>query len=234
MTLPVYIFGQSGNMGQALSRVSESLDASLCAELSQAAVAIDFTSPQGLMDSLRQSVDMGKPLVSGSTGLEQHHQQALKFASRTIPVLWAANMSLGMNLLYQLAEQASRMIGDQADCEIVEAHHTHKKDAPSGSALELGRCIAGARGHDFERVARLSREGPEVARQPGEIGFSSIRAGDIIGEHTAIFALRGQRLELTHRVTDRKIFAQGAIHAAHWLADQLPGLYNFADTLDSA
>ncbi len=227
----IYIFGQSGRMGQAISQLCNAQHITVHQSLEQADVAIDFTSPAGFSNSLDKAFNAGKPFVSGTTGLATQHHQALQQAARKIPVMWSANMSLGMNVLYRLAEQTTQLLGDQADCDICEAHHKHKKDAPSGTALELGRRIANARGVDFDAVSRLSRQGTDCQRQSAEIGFSAIRAGDIAGEHTAIFALDGERIELTHRVTDRAIFARGAIHAAQWLAAQPAGFYTFDDCL---
>lgn len=229
--MSIYIFGQSGRMGHALQQVCAELDIDVSRELEHAGAVIDFTSPAGLLAAVEQAKEYSKPLVSGTTGLGDRHQHALREAAKSIPVLWSANMSIGVNLLYQLAEQAARSLGVQADCDIFEAHHQYKKDAPSGTALELGRRIAGARRQNFADVARLSRTGEQCARQPGEIGFSAVRAGDITGEHMALFALPGERLELVHRATDRRIFARGAMHAAQWLVGQPPGLYRFGDTL---
>ncbi len=234
MNLSIYIHGQSGRMGQALAEVCAEHALAVSVDINQAGVIVDFSSPSGLAGILPQAIEAGKPLVCGTTGLQAEHLQAMRDAARIIPVLWSANMSIGMNLLYRLAEQAAGLLSGQADCEILETHHQHKKDAPSGSALELGRRIAAAQGQEFEAVARFNRNGPGDAREQGEIGFSSVRAGDIVGEHAVLFGMPGERLELTHRATDRRIFARGAVHAACWLAEQAPGWYVFADSLDQA
>lgn len=227
----IYIFGRSGRMGQAILQVCNAQNITVHQSLEQADAAIDFTSSSGFSDSLDQALKAGKPFVSGTTGLDAQHHQAMQQAAQKIPVMWSANMSLGMNVLYRLAEQAAQLMGDQADCDISEAHHKHKKDAPSGTALELGRRVASARGVDFGEVSKLSREGTNCQRQPAEIGFSAVRVGDIAGEHTAIFALEGERIELTHRVTDRTTFARGAVHAVQWLLSQPAGFYSFDDSL---
>ncbi len=221
-------------MGRALIELAAQQQLVVHGSLAEAAVVIDFSSPQGLLDIIQQAQAAQIPLVSGTTGLTDTHRDHLDAASKTIPVLWSANMSIGVNLLYRLAEQASRLIGNLADCEILEAHHRHKKDAPSGTALELGRRIATAQGNDFNAVARLSRSGMNCEREPGEIGFSTVRAGNITGEHTALFALAGERLELTHRADDRRIFAGGALRVAQWLACQPVGLYSFQDMLNNS
>lgn len=227
----IFIFARSGRMGQALEAVCRERQMPLSDDLEQADAVIDFSSPAGLLDIAAQAAAANKPLVSGTTGLQDEHHLALRQAGERIPVLWSANMSIGVNLLYRLAGQAAIALGENADCDIAEAHHRFKKDAPSGTALELGRRIAAARGQDFDQVARLSRQGGDCPRRAGEIGFSAVRAGDITGEHTALFALDGERLELTHRATDRQIFARGALHAAAWLISQPQGLYSFGDTL---
>lgn len=218
-------------MGHALTGVAGQLQLEVHDSPDQADIIIDFSSPEGLREILQLALVTDKPLVSGTTGLGEEHFQALHAAAERIPVLWSANMSIGMNLLYSLAAQMAGVLGSQADYEIVEAHHRHKKDAPSGTALELGRHIAAASARRFDDVARLSREGTDCVRRQDEIGFSAIRAADIIGEHTAFAALEGERLELTHRVTDRQIFARGALHAARWLLNRSPGYYNFSQTL---
>lgn len=228
----IYIHGQSGRMGLALTRLAGEQQLTLCDSPEAADVIIDFTSPQGFEVVLEQAIQFSKPLVSGTTGLAKQHEQLCEVASQKIPLLCSANMSIGVNLLYALAARAGEFLVDKADCEIMETHHQYKKDAPSGTALELGRRIAEAQNKDFEQVARLSREGMDTQRQAGEIGFSAMRCGDVVGEHTAMFAMAGERLELTHRATDRGVFARGALHAAVWLAAQPAGLYVFGDTLN--
>jgi 4-hydroxy-tetrahydrodipicolinate reductase len=169
--------------------------------------------------------------VTGTTGLSDAQQAALAQAAATIPVLWAANFSLGVALLRKLAAQAAATLGEEFDVEIVEAHHRHKQDAPSGTALALGRTIADARRRSLGDVARYARHGLVGPRTPGEIGFAVVRAADIVGEHTVLFAAPGERLELTHRAGSRDVFALGALRAALWLAGRPAGAYDIADVL---
>ena len=191
-------------------------------------VVIDFSSSEGFDAALAHCVAHGTAFVSGTTGLGEKQCGAMGEAARAIPVLQAANFSLGIAVLTRLLRDAARALPDW-DLEIIEAHHARKVDAPSGTALALGGAAAGARGQDFGKVAVLSREGQVGARPPGAIGFASIRAGDIVGEHTAILAAAGERLELSHRATERAIFARGALHAAAWLAGRQPGCYALED-----
>lgn len=196
-------------------------------------VVIDFSSPAGFDAALAHCVACRAALVSGTTGLEHPQREALTEAARTIPVLHAANFSLGIAVLMRgLREAAAALPG--WDLEILEAHHARKVDAPSGTALALGRAAAEARGQNFNDVAVLSREGQVGTRLANAIGFASVRAGDIVGEHTAILATDGERLELSHRATDRGIFARGALTAAVWIARQPPGAYSLDDVLAGA
>lgn len=195
-------------------------------------VLIDFSRPAGFTAALQASRAAGCAFVSGTTGLDETHRTALEAAARDIPVLHAANMAFGMTALNRLAGEAARMLGDGFDAEIVEMHHRHKKDAPSGSALTLGETIAAARDTTLERSAVFARHGEQV-RTPGSIGFASLRGGDVAGDHTVIFAGDGERLELTFRTSSRRIFANGALRAAAWLAKQPAGLYSIDDLLNS-
>jgi 4-hydroxy-tetrahydrodipicolinate reductase len=193
-------------------------------------VVVDFSEPAGFDAALAHCAANRVALVSGTTGLDIAQLTALDAAAQTIPVLHAANFSLGIAVLTRALREAAAALPGW-DLEIVEAHHARKVDAPSGTALALGRAAAAARGQDFDAVALLSREGQVGARRSGTIGFASIRAGDIVGEHTALLATHGERLELSHRATDRSIFARGALHAAAWLAGKPPGAYSLDDVL---
>lgn len=192
---------------------------------------IDFSGPRAFDTALALALERRVAFVSGTTGLSDEQRARLIDAARVIPVLWAANFSLGVALLQRLVAQAAAALPADFDIEIAEAHHRHKQDAPSGTALVLGRTAAQARGQIFDEVAMLARQGQVGPRRPGEIGFSVVRGGDIVGEHTVSFIALGERLELTHRAGSRAVFAQGALHAANWLARQSPGRYELADML---
>lgn len=193
-------------------------------------VVIDFSSPAGFDAALAHCVAHRIALVSGTTGLVASQRTALTEAARTIPVLHAANFSLGVAVLTRALREAAAALPDW-DLEILETHHARKVDAPSGTALALGRAAAEARGKNFDEVAVLSREGQVGARPAGAIGFASLRAGDVVGEHTAMLVTAGERLELSHRTTDRAIFARGALAAAAWLTGKPAGVYSLDDVL---
>lgn len=200
--------------------------------LAGAAVAIDFTLPAALHDNLAACIAVGVPVVVGTTGLDLPAENAMATAAFLIPVLHAPNMSLGVNLLLELVAQAAAALPADYDIEIFEAHHKHKLDAPSGTAVRLGQVAANARGSSLAASAVYVREGQTGARPPGAIGFATVRAGDIVGEHTVLFCGTGERLELGHRATDRLTFARGALRAAQWLAAESgPGLYSMRDVL---
>jgi 4-hydroxy-tetrahydrodipicolinate reductase len=193
-------------------------------------VVIDFSTPAGLEAALSHCRANRIALVSGTSGLDAGQLAALAEAADAIPVLHAANFSLGVAVLARLVHDAAKVLPDW-DLEILEAHHARKADAPSGTALALGRVAAAARRQGFDEVSVLSREGRVGARAPGAIGFATIRAGDIVGEHTVILATAGERLELSHRATDRSIFARGALHAAAWIAGKQPGAYTLDEVV---
>lgn len=200
--------------------------------LQGARVAIDFTLPSALPANLAACAAAGVPVVVGTTGLDLAAEEALAAAAARIPVLHAPNMSLGVNLLLELVAQAAAALPPDYDIEIFEAHHKHKVDAPSGTAVRLGQVAATARGTSLAASAVYAREGQTGARPPGAIGFSTLRAGDIVGEHTVFLCGAGERLELGHRATDRLTFARGALRAAAWLAaGRAPGLYSMRDVL---
>lgn len=199
----------------------------LKAALSGADVLLDFSLPESTLQALEACLAAGKPLVTGVTGMDEAQKARLREAGKRIPVLAAPNMSLGVALLSRMAEQAARVLGQDFDIEVSEAHHRHKKDAPSGTALGLAEVMAKAR--DAGPIDKsLERKG---ARQPGSIGFSVVRAGDIVGEHTVLFAGSGERLELSHKAQSRATFAHGALRAARWIAGKPAGAYTLADTL---
>ena len=194
-------------------------------------VVIDFTVPAASVGHAKLAAKTGKGLVIGTTGLDAEQTRAVESAAQHAAILWAPNMSLGVNLLLGLVEQVARSLGDDWDIEIVEMHHRHKIDAPSGTALGLGRAAAKGRGVVLDDVAVRSRDGYTGPRKEGTIGFATLRGGDVVGDHTVVFAGEAERIELTHKATDRRIFARGALRAALWTKDRAPGLYSIKDVL---
>jgi 4-hydroxy-tetrahydrodipicolinate reductase len=190
-------------------------------------VVVDFSAPAGLSCALDHCVSRGIALVSGTTGFDDALRARLDAAASRLALLHAANFSLGIEVLTRLVREAAAALPDW-DLDILETHHAGKRDAPSGTALALGRAAAGARAVAFEDVAAIDRRG---TRADGSIGFASLRVGDVVGEHTALLATAGERLELSHRATDRTIFARGALRAAVWLAGRAPGRYGLDATL---
>ncbi len=192
---------------------------------------IDFSSPSATLAHLALCKTHGKKMVIGTTGFTEPERAFIAQTAKEIPIVMAANYSVGVNLMYKLLEQATKVMGSYCDIEILEAHHRYKVDAPSGTALNMGETIAKTLGHDLAELAVYSREGITGARKPKEIGFATLRAGDIVGEHTALFADLGERLEITHKATDRMTFANGAVRAAIWLFDKPAGFYDMHDVL---
>ncbi|MEM6300532.1 MAG: 4-hydroxy-tetrahydrodipicolinate reductase [Pseudomonadota bacterium] len=199
--------------------------------LANAQVLIDFTSPNALQTHAAACKKAGASWVLGTTGLDESHKAIVSDAAESIAICQAANFSTGVNLMLRLVELAARAVDEETDLEVIEAHHKHKVDAPSGTALAIGKALAAGRDHELGERAVYSREGITGARQPGTIGFATIRGGDIIGDHTALFASEGERLEITHRAGTRHAFARGALRAAAWLKDQKPGHYDMQDVL---
>lgn len=196
-----------------------------------AQVAIDFTLPGAAEANARACVDHGTALVVGTTGLAEQQLQTLESAAQEIPLVYARNMSVGVNVFMDLVGRAAAALGGDYDVEIIEAHHRQKVDAPSGTALDLGERVAAAKGRTLEDLAVHGRHGQTGPRVPGTIGFSVIRAGSIVGDHTVTFTALEEQIELSHHAIDRKNFARGAVRAARWLAAQPPGLYSMADVL---
>ncbi len=210
-------------------------DVALVDDLSKAVeefdVIVDFTAPVSTLANIELCKRHGKKLIIGTTGFSEEEKQVIDAASKEMAIVMAPNYSVGVNLVFKLLEKAAKVMGDYCDVEIVEAHHRHKVDAPSGTAIGMGEAIAGAMGNELNDVAVWSREGITGERTKDEIGFATIRAGDIIGEHTAMFADIGERVEITHKATDRMTFANGAIKAAVWLNDKPAGFYTMTDVL---
>ena len=192
---------------------------------------IDFTVPQATLGALDACRAAGKGMVIGTTGFDEAGLGRIRQAAQSIPILMAPNMSVGVNLMFRLVEQAARALGDEVDIEVVEAHHRHKIDAPSGTAVRLGEVLAGTLGRDLSAVAEYGRQGETGARSRRTIGFSALRGGDIVGDHTVLFAGDGERLEITHRAASRMNFAKGALRAAKFLSGRRSGLYDMGDAL---
>jgi len=192
---------------------------------------IDFTSIESTLNNLEICKNNGKHIIIGTTGFDDAQKQIIKDAAEKTAVVFAPNMSVGVNLSLKLLEMAASVLNEDYDIEIIEAHHRHKVDAPSGTALRMGEVIADTLGRDLNKCAVYGRQGHTGARQPETIGFETIRAGDIVGEHTVMFATEGERVEITHKASSRMTFAKGAVRAAKWLQDKEKGLYDMQDVL---
>jgi 4-hydroxy-tetrahydrodipicolinate reductase len=195
-------------------------------------VLIDFTSPDSTMDRLETCVDNGVALVTGTTGLSSEQMEKINEASHKIPCLFSPNMSIGVNLLFNLVETVSKILGNESDIEIIESHHRHKKDAPSGTALRLAEKVCSATDREMDDVVIYGRKGFSGERPRNQVCIHSIRAGEIVGEHTVIFCNGGERLELIHKAQTRDSFALGSIRAAKFLAGKPPRLYKMEDALN--
>ena len=235
------IIGSAGRMGQALIDAIAAAgqthaggideDGDLAALVAASDVLVDFSSPHALEANLDACIAAGKPIVVGTTGLEERHHYLIDDAARDIPVLQTGNTSLGVTMLAALVEQAANQLGDDWDIEIVEMHHRHKVDAPSGTALLLGEAAAKGRGIDLKTHSERGRDGNTGARGRGNIGFASLRGGSVAGDHSIIFASDNERIELTHRAENRAIFASGAVKAAMWLVKQKAERYGMNEVL---
>jgi 4-hydroxy-tetrahydrodipicolinate reductase len=195
------------------------------------AVVIDFTAPVATMALLDKLKNTSHALVIGTTGLDEGQIAAVEYAARERPIVFSPNMSLGVNLLFYLTELVASKLGESFDIEIVEAHHRHKKDAPSGTARKLGEITAQALGRSYEEAVQDGRKGIVGERPPKQIGMHAVRGGDIVGDHTVLFAGSGERLELRHMAHTRSTFARGAVPAAKWVSGKAPGLYSMRDVL---
>jgi 4-hydroxy-tetrahydrodipicolinate reductase len=216
----------------SLGRIGVPLSAHIEAVAEEFDVLIDFTLPEVMLKNLAFCRKAGKAMVIGTTGLDAAQKQLLADAGKDIPIVFAANFSVGVNLSLKLLEMTARVLGDEADIEIIEAHHRHKIDAPSGTALRMGEVIADTLDRDLQKVAVYGREGHTGARERETIGFATVRGGDVVGDHTVLFACEGERLEITHKASSRMTFAKGAVRAALWLDGREPGLYDMQDVLD--
>lgn len=208
--------------------VSDDIDAALAG----ADVLIDFTRPEGSLVHLEACRRHGVQVVLGTTGFDDAQKAQIQAASQDIAIVFAANFSVGVNLSFKLLDMAARVLNENYDIEIIEAHHRHKVDAPSGTALRMGEVVASALGRDLKSCAVYGREGHTGERDANTIGFATVRAGDVVGDHTVLFATQGERLEITHKASSRMTFASGAVRAAVWLAQQKSGLFDMQDVLN--
>ncbi|CAC9460835.1 4-hydroxy-tetrahydrodipicolinate reductase [bacterium endosymbiont of Bathymodiolus sp. 5 South] len=240
--IKIAVTGASGRMGQTLIEAIEQTDGvvlgvkldkgdDLSAVLDQFEVLIDFTRPEATLDYLAICLSANKAMVIGTTGFDDAGLAIINNTAQKMPVVFAPNMSVGVNLSFKLLEMAAKVIGEDSDIEIVEAHHRHKVDAPSGTALKMGEVVANALGRDLSKCGVYGREGIEKPRDRQTIGFSTIRGGDVVGEHTVNFFMDGERIEITHKASSRMTFAKGAVRAANWLQGKSAGLYSMQNVL---
>ena len=239
----IAINGSKGKMGQALIEAINSSSQSdfgagfdkgdnLIDSISNFEVLIDFSRPEASLNALAVCKDAGKAMVIGTTGFTDSELELIGQASKEIPIVFAPNMSVGVNLTLKILETSAKVIGPDSSIEIIEAHHRYKVDSPSGTALKMGEVVANALGRDLAECAIYGREGIEEPRDQNTIGFSSIRGGDVVGEHTVAFFMDGERVEITHKASSRMIYANGAVRAANWLSDKSSGLYSMQDVLE--
>ena len=224
--------GKDAGISAGLGSLGVSLLDNRTDVLEAAEVAIDFTLPEATQANVAACIDSGTALVIGTTGLEEEDVKSLREASGRIPLVYGRNMSVGVNVFMDLVRRAARALGEEYDAEILDAHHSQKVDAPSGTALALGEEVAKARGRTLEELGVKTRVGRTGPRAPNSVGFSVIRAGNIVGDHSVFFASPDERIELIHRATNRRTFARGALRAATWVHDKKPGFYSMRDVLD--
>ncbi len=215
-----------------LGRIGVPVQADLAACIGQIDALIDFTIPDATLAALQLCREHGKALVIGTTGFDADGRAAIEQAATEIPIVMAPNYSIGVNLCFSLIEQAARVLGDDVDVEIFEAHHRDKVDAPSGTAVRMGEILADTLGRDLASDAVYGRQGITGPRDRRTLGFATMRAGDVVGEHSVWFAGAGERIEITHKASSRMNFARGALRACRWLSGQGPGLYDMQDVLD--
>jgi 4-hydroxy-tetrahydrodipicolinate reductase len=215
-----------------VGRLGVIVNADLSAVLADFDVLIDFTAPPATLAHLDLCRRAGKQMVIGTTGLDAAQRATIAAAGADIAIVLAPNMSVGVNLCFKLLDIAARVLGEEVDIEIIEAHHRHKLDAPSGTALRMGEVVAAALGRDLDAVAVYGREGQTGARERQTIGFETIRAGDIVGEHSVWFVADGERVEIAHKASSRMTFARGALRAARWLNAHERGLFDMQDVLE--
>jgi 4-hydroxy-tetrahydrodipicolinate reductase len=215
-----------------LGKLNVNITDDIASVADQVDVMIDFTLATSVAANIQKCVSTNCKMVIGTTGLTHDDHELIKTASNKIAIVFAPNMSIGVNLCFKLLEMAAQVIGEDTDIEIIEAHHRNKKDAPSGTAIRMGEVVANTLGRNLKDVAVYGREGISGVRDKKTIGFETIRAGDIVGDHTVMFAADGERVEITHKASSRKTFASGAVRAAQWLSDKDKGLFDMQDVLN--
>ena len=239
----IAINGSKGKMGEALFEAINSTSHSefgagfdkgdnLIDSISNFEVLIDFSRPEASLSALSVCKSSSKAMVIGTTGFADSELELIEQASKEIPIVFAPNMSVGVNLTLKILETSAKVIGPDSSIEIIEAHHRYKVDSPSGTALKMGEVVANALGRNLSECAVYGREGIEEPRDMNTIGFTSIRGGDVVGEHTVAFFMDGERVEITHKASSRMIYANGAVRAANWLSDKPSGLYSMQDVLE--
>ena len=239
----IAINGSKGKMGLALIEAINSSSQSdfaagfdkgdsLIDSINDFEVLIDFSRPEASLNVLSVCKYSGKSMVIGTTGFTDSGLNTIEQASKDIPIVFAPNMSVGVNLTLKILETSAKVIGPDSSIEIIEAHHRYKVDSPSGTALKMGEVVANALGRDLSKCAIYGREGIEEPRDLNTIGVSSIRGGDVVGEHTVAFFMDGERVEITHKASSRSIYANGAVRAANWIAGKPSGLYSMQDVLE--
>ncbi len=226
------VLGSDAGELAGVGRLGITVGSDVAARCADFDVLIDFTRPEATLAHLAICRKAGKRLVIGTTGFSPEQREEIAAASRDIGIVFAPNMSVGVNLCFKLLDLAARVLGDEVDIEIIEAHHRHKVDAPSGTALRMGEVVANALGRDLKDCAVYGREGVTGERERKTIGFATIRAGDIVGDHTVLFAGAGERVEITHKASSRLTFANGALRAAGWLMARDQGLFDMQDVLN--
>ena len=240
MPLKILLNGSKGRMGQAIIAATSELDAQIVssidanddpkAKIAHCDVVIEFSTHSATLPIVQLAAEHRKPVIIGTTGHTEEERAAITKWTEKIPVVWAGNYSVGVNLLFYLTQKAAEILDKEYHPEIIEMHHRHKVDAPSGTAERLLQVVRAARNLNTEHIQH-GRQGITGTRPDDEIGMHALRGGDVVGDHTVLFAGDGERFELTHKASDRKIFAQGAIKAAHWVIQQPPGLYLMEDVL---
>ncbi|HKT35740.1 MAG TPA: 4-hydroxy-tetrahydrodipicolinate reductase [Nitrospira sp.] len=227
-----HALGEDAGEAAGVGKIGLPITDDLSALLDRGEVVIDFSAPEATLGHLRSVAEHRRAMVIGTTGLNAAQLDEVKSVARKIACVFSPNMSVGVNLIYKVISEMAKTLGDEYDIEVIEAHHRLKKDAPSGTALKIAEVLARAMNRDLDQVGVYARKGLIGERKKQEIGIQTIRAGDIVGDHTIVFGGMGERIEVTHRASSRDTFARGALRAARWVVKQPPGLYDMMDVLD--